>query len=435
MRRVLIVAPHFAPVSAPDSHRVRMALPFFAHYGWEAHVLTVHPTDVAAPTDTSLQADSIPHTTVTRIRIIPRSVTKLFSSDAFAWRALLPLAAQGTLLLLRKFDIVFFSSTCFLSFALGPLWMRLFRIPYVLDFQDPWRASYTGNSESPPGGRVKFRMAQLIAARLEGPVVRHASHIVAVSPGYIDTLACRYPGWNRDRSTVLPFGTPLNDFEGLTGKASRHHIFDRHDGNIHIVYAGRGGEDMHPFLRTLFEHLRALRRSKPQLLTSLRLHFVGTSYAESTRTTPSVLPIATECGCENMVTEYPTRIPYGETLSLLLDSHGLLLIGSSDNHYNPSKIGVYLATQKPILAVAERQSHLTSRVEQRELCFTLCADSSSDVTSHETLTQFLITACRQETSKSSRVQEHETAASMTRLLCAAFDRTIQRGHTVQEVAR
>ena len=54
-------------------------------------------------------------------------------------RALAGLSALGSRLLARRpFDVVFFSTTVFPAMALGPIWKRRFRIPYALDFQDPW---------------------------------------------------------------------------------------------------------------------------------------------------------------------------------------------------------------------------------------------------------------------------------------------------------
>ena len=40
-KKVLIVSPQFPPVNSPDSQRIRMSLPHYERYGWEAHILCV----------------------------------------------------------------------------------------------------------------------------------------------------------------------------------------------------------------------------------------------------------------------------------------------------------------------------------------------------------------------------------------------------------
>jgi hypothetical protein len=41
MKKVLIISPYFPPTNAADMQRVRMSLPFFKEFGWEAEVATV----------------------------------------------------------------------------------------------------------------------------------------------------------------------------------------------------------------------------------------------------------------------------------------------------------------------------------------------------------------------------------------------------------
>ncbi|MEL6163125.1 MAG: hypothetical protein AAFR37_04960 [Cyanobacteria bacterium J06628_3] len=53
-RRVLIISPHFPPINAPDHQRVRMSLPYFKEFGWEAHVIAVQPDCVEGVRDTLL---------------------------------------------------------------------------------------------------------------------------------------------------------------------------------------------------------------------------------------------------------------------------------------------------------------------------------------------------------------------------------------------
>jgi hypothetical protein len=42
LKKLLIISPYFPPVNAADMQRVRMSLPYFASFGWEAEVVMVN---------------------------------------------------------------------------------------------------------------------------------------------------------------------------------------------------------------------------------------------------------------------------------------------------------------------------------------------------------------------------------------------------------
>ncbi|RYE51805.1 MAG: hypothetical protein EOP48_17715, partial [Sphingobacteriales bacterium] len=43
MKKILIISPYFVPSNAADMQRIRMSLPFFRDFGYEAEVVTVDP--------------------------------------------------------------------------------------------------------------------------------------------------------------------------------------------------------------------------------------------------------------------------------------------------------------------------------------------------------------------------------------------------------
>src|SRR5262249_55587598 len=127
------------------------------------------------------------------------------------------------------------------------------------------------------------------------------------------------------------------------------------DGLIHWSYLGRGGADMAKGLRGLFLALRDLRATHPAV-NRLRLHFVGTSYAPAGRAVPTVEPVARECGVGDLVCEQTQRIPYLEGLALLQASDAVLVVGSDDPSYSPSKVYPCILARRPVLAVLHENS-------------------------------------------------------------------------------
>ncbi|MBD2501507.1 glycosyltransferase [Anabaena azotica] len=367
VNRVLIISPHFPPINAPDHQRVRMSLPYLAQFGWEAHILTVRPDSVEGINDPLLEKTVPQEIPVTSTGALPIQQTRKFGLGSLGLRSFPYLLQAGNRLLQQqKFDLLYFSTTIFNSMALGPIWQRRFGIPYVLDFQDPWLSDYyeKPNAGRPPGGRLKYEFSQLQAKLLEPITLSSVSHVISVSPAYPQILQQRYPQLRPEQFTVLPFGAPEQDFASLPAIEVQQKIFNPHDGKRHWVYVGRGGDDMALALRALFLSIQCDRRQNPQVWESVRLHFIGTSYAPKELALKTVEPIAQELGIADLVSEHPERIPYFEALKVLTDSDAILLIGSNDSTYTASKLYPCILARKPILAIFHHQSSVIDILKQ-----------------------------------------------------------------------
>ncbi len=372
MKRVLIVAPRFAPSNAADSHRVRQSLPYYRAAGWDVTVLAVDPGEVGVPLDPVLLQTIPGDVRVVRVGAVPRAWTERIGIGNLEARAIWSVARAGGRLLRearrsgQPFDLVFFSTTAMAFTALGPRWKRAFGIPFVIDFQDPWLSDYYGRpgAPAPPGGVVKYGLTQATARCLEPHVLRHAAHALAVSPAYPEALQARYPWLPPERFTVLPFGAPEYDFDVLDRASVANPVFRPGDGFEHWAYVGRAGGDMEHALDALFGALAAARRTDPGRYDRLRMHFVGTSYAEGTRAEPSVAPVAARHGVADLVEELPHRIPYFEALQMLRDADALVVPGSDDPGYTASKLYPYVLARRPLLAVFHEASSVVGVVRE-----------------------------------------------------------------------
>ena len=161
----------------------------------------------------------------------------------------------------------------------------------------------------PPGGRFKYAIDKKLAQYLEPQAMAHVSHVVSVSPDYPIQLQSRYPTLTEDQCSVIPFGAPESDYAALANLPIHQSIFDPHDGLIHWVYVGRGGADMGTALHGLFYTLKTLIEQDSATWKNVRLHFVGTSYAQGDRAEKTIAPIAQKYGLSDIVQEHPHRIP------------------------------------------------------------------------------------------------------------------------------
>lgn len=430
LHRVLIISPHFPPINAPDHQRVRTSLPYLREFGWQAHVLAVQPNQVEHPSDRALETALPDDLDITYTPALPVPITRKVGLGNLGLRCLPFLAQAGDRLLAsQSFDLAFFSTTIFPVMVLGDRWQKRFGIPYVLDFQDPWRVDVAPTSQR-PGGRLRYAVDKLLARILEPKAVSQVRHIVSVSPSYPDCLQDRYPWLQADQFTVLPFGAPEQDFAQLSTLGIQQPIFDPQDGNRHWVYVGRGGSDMALALRSLFLAIRSDRDRQPQAWETIRLHFVGTSYALGTQANKPVETIAQEFGLADLVTEHPQRIPYFAAQQVLRDSDAILLIGSDDATYTASKLYPSILARKPILAIFHQQSSVVDILRQCQ-AGQVVAFSSHDTptTLQPQLTPYLHELLQyppayQPTIDWAAFQPY-TAREMTRKLCSIFDHCLR----------
>jgi len=335
-----------------------MLLPQLAQQGCSAEVLAVDP-DCCAEGRDPWQADYLPgDVPIHRLRGLSLSWAQLPGLGSLDARCHLALACAGSRLLQqRSFDAVYFSTTEFGCFRLGPLWKRRHGVPFVLDYQDPWvNDHYHIHPEiTPPGGRFKYAVVDRLQRFHEPRVLRNASGYTAVSAAYPAQIQARYPFASSIPSLVLPFPGCSEDFDHLEAIPPSQLPFNPSDGLIHWVCIGRVDTNLfHISLSGLFE---AIARFAPaELHERLRLHFLGTSYASAGQGIPTIAPLAARYGLGMIVEERTDRLPLSLTLASLKAADALLVLGSNDSGYIASKLIPYLLARKPLLAILHAQS-------------------------------------------------------------------------------
>jgi hypothetical protein len=95
----------------------------------------------------------------------------------------------------------------------------------------------------------------------------------------------------------------------------------------------------------------------------LRLHFIGTSNQRAGGV-PRAVPVAREHGLGDFVTEHPDRVDYFDALQALRDASAVLLLGSREPHYTPSKVYPAMLSGRPLLAVYHEASTATDMLRR-----------------------------------------------------------------------
>ena len=94
------------------------------------------------------------------------------------------------------------------------------------------------------------------------------------------------------------------------------------------------------------------------------MHFVGTTYAPKAEGLYQVLPIAQQCGVDDIVEERPGRVQHLDAIQILLDSDALVIVGSEAPHYTASKIFPYILAAKPLLAILHEESSAVKLLQE-----------------------------------------------------------------------
>lgn len=355
-KKVLIISPYFPPANAADMQRVRMSLPYFKDFGWDATVVAVSEKNSDIVVD-DLLLQSIPgYIKIHKVKALNKKWTSKIGLGSIALRSLWFYKQKVNKILKKeKFDLIYFSTTQFMICILGPYWKKRFDIPYVIDMQDPWYSTHY--LEKPKNERpAKYWLAYSLHKYFESVAVKQVSGLISVSDHYINDLKVRYPEIKDMPSATITFGAFEPDIKISADNQTKFKLLLQ-SGFKNIVYVGRGGTDMHKAIIPVFEALKKGLANQPKHFNKLKFYFIGTSYAPTGKAILTILPLAKKYGVDNNVIEITDRISYYHTLITLKQADALLIPGSDDPKYTASKIYPYLLTQKPLVAIFNEHSN------------------------------------------------------------------------------
>jgi glycosyltransferase involved in cell wall biosynthesis len=244
-------------------------------------------------------------------------------------RVWIPFAVRRAERLIRRhsIDTVIVSVPPFSELAAAVQLKRRFPgLRVVLDFRDEW-LDFTLSSIETPGAAQKRRSA----AVLERQAVEAADLVISVTSAWVDQIRARYPEQPREKFRLLPNGYDDEVFRNFT---PRPHA----GGKLVMIYMGtayaRPVYSPEPFLNALDGLEESVRRQ-------IELRFVG-------RVEPELDPLLANRGYDIVRHGF---LPQGEGLRILAESD-ILLLFANDPQWQPAKLFEYIASRKPILAIA-----------------------------------------------------------------------------------
>ena len=230
-------------------------------------------------------------------------------------------------------DLIYSTAPAFSIHLAGLVLERVFRVPWIAEFRDPWVENASPRPASDSG--VSARLDRWLEAR----VVSRASGIVSVTAAASNRLKQRYPA-----KAAQAFITALNGIDRIRTERARR----AGDAPLRVVYAGSvyPPRDPAPMLRSLGEVL-----PKGRVLDAT---FVG-DIDDSTR--------ARLEGCvlgSDVRLRFVEWLPRAEAQELIRDADLLLLPAQAWSLQVPGKLYDYLGSRVPIFALVEPGSETES---------------------------------------------------------------------------
>ena len=138
-RIALLISPYFLPSNLAGVHRVRLMSEGLPAHGWRPVIVTVDAAHYEAGNDPSL-ANLIPaHVEIERVGAWPLSLARRVAVGDISLRAQWTLRRRvGELVGRLQPDVVFATVLPGYTALIGAWAKRRFKIPFVLDYQDPW---------------------------------------------------------------------------------------------------------------------------------------------------------------------------------------------------------------------------------------------------------------------------------------------------------
>lgn len=352
MNTVALISPYFPPSSLAGVHRCRHLAKHLPASGWRPIVIRVHERHYAEPPDSTLATLVSPTTTQLRAEAVPRAVAGLIGIGDVSLRAYWGIKRAAA-------DAITQHNAKALMITGGPYypWLmardlkRKFRIPILIDIQDPW-VSHEGSSSS---FFSKLGLSHRLARVLEPRALREADFITTISDVQKEELLQRYSFLEPDRISAIPIGGDPEDFAAIRQLSPQG---PRPSRRFNMNFIGTLTPRFMPVVRALFQGFARLRQQHANLADLLEVNFIGTSgiAIEGARPCPQVMQLAAQEGLLDIVWEFPRRVSYTDAAVSQATSDALILLGSDEPHYSASKIYPALMSGRPYLSIFHRQS-------------------------------------------------------------------------------
>ncbi|MDX1652584.1 MAG: hypothetical protein R3277_08835 [Brumimicrobium sp.] len=343
MKTILIIYPHWHPTNLAGVHRPRLIGNFLPEHGWHPVVLTVNEQYFEEKPDYDFEKTFCDHYEVYRVNAF--KVGKLRLVGDIGLRAFFHLYKEANRIIKNKeIDFIWIPVPSYYPALIGRLLHSKYKIPYGIDYIDPWVRDISNY----PSSGLRQRLALAVARVLEPIAVKKADLISGVAKAYYASVLERNDTEKRKKDVAMPYGFDPKDHEIELEFETPW----KKDGDVRpFIYAGAFLPNSISFFHIFFRSIKVLQDEK-LWDENIKLHFIGTgNYPGIT-----IQEIANNYGLQDTVVENRERYPFLNILYFLGQAEGVMAIGSPSPHYTASKIFQSILSKKPVFAFFHEKS-------------------------------------------------------------------------------
>lgn len=349
MKKIIILYPHFPPSNLAGVHRPRLFAQHLPAFGWEPVILTVHENYYEEAPDWNLVKLLPPNLRIVKVNAF--AITKPRLIGDIGLRAFWQLYKRAKQMIKTEgFNFLYIPIPSFYCALLGRMLHHKTGIKYGIDYIDPWVHDFPGSNKL----FSRHWWSKKLANLLEPIAIKKASLITGVAEGYYAAVLERNPHLKKQAVFgAMPYGGEEADHQVLKTLQLKPYLFAKETGVFKLVYAGAMLPKAYTVLEAVFRSLAGIEMDK----SKIQFHFIGTGKTPDDPEGYNIKAMAVRYGLwQNIVYEYPRRIPYLDVLVHLQEADGIFIMGSTEPHYTPSKSYQGILSGKPILALLHAQS-------------------------------------------------------------------------------
>ena len=353
-KKVLVITHLFPPLDCGVGRQIKF-VKYLPTYGWTPIVLAAKKSYIRPIYDQSRikeipQSAKIYRTFSLEIvpfqQWMPNILEKLLGINPKWFQPVdpfigwMPFALRAALKIVKeeKVDLLFSTSLPSTCHLVALILKKKLGLPWVADFRDPWTQNPYATYPTP---------ILKIEEKLERAVIEYADKIVAVTDSITKGFVNKYPKQPKEKFCTIPHGFDPDDFKRIKVEENK----------FNLVYVGSIYGERKDVTEVFLDAVNELLNEKPYLEKELRINFVGNVrlVQDSVRSR----------NLEKVVRVVP-HVPHAEAIKYMVAARGLLLITGVKHKTSAhakkvldemsGKIMEYIATRKPILALAEENS-------------------------------------------------------------------------------
>lgn len=342
MKNILIIYPHWPPSNLAGVHRPRLISNFLHDFGWHPIVLTVKSQYYEEKPDFDI-LKTVNHNTEV-IYSDAKKITKPRIIGDIGLRAFKFLKKEALKIISKqKIDFIWIPIPSFYTAILGRILHNQTKIPYGIDYIDPWVRNISNRKN------IRAILSNLFAHFLEPYAIKKASLISGVSYEYYRPVLERNFKKQQIANVAMPYGFDPNDHKIKIEDIN--YPWAIYQNCKPIVYAGAFLPLSGYFIKNLFKATKELI-AENKFDKSIKFFFIGTG----NYTHKSISKYAEEVGISDYVIEIRDRFPFLHILNFLSNSFANLIIGSTEKHYTASKTFQTLLSRKPVFSIFHNES-------------------------------------------------------------------------------